>query len=259
MSLSLPPRLKAALAVLAASCAALAALAAPAAASSSKGDLRALWLLDEGRGQILRDSKGNNTKGVLGEGPSVDDRDPSWVAGMAPGTWALRFDGFQYVDIRSHPSLESESVTLAARVRAGGSPGQYRYVAGKGASSCEAASYALYTGGSGGLHFYVSDGQAFALSPGPGREIWDGQWHTVVGTYDGRDVRLYVDGQEVGSGTPTDVAVQYDLSTNRRFMIGGYGGTCSLFFRGDIDAVAVLRAALGPSEVAGVGELLSGR
>ena len=32
--------------------------------------------------------------------------------------------------------------------------------------------------------------------------VWDGKWHHVAGTFDGSTVRLYVDGVQVGTGTP---------------------------------------------------------
>ena len=57
-----------------------------------------------------------------------------------------------------------------------------------------------------GLEFYISQngGLTYAISPDAGAGIWDGNWHFVVGTYDGLNVRLYVDGKQVGNGTPVD-------------------------------------------------------
>lgn len=228
------------------------------AGAFTNGDLRALWLFDEGSGQVLKDSKGNNTKGVLGSTPGTDANDPSWVAGAVGGSSALSFDGDDFVDVRDSTTLESDAVTLAAVVRADRSPGAYRYVAGKGAAECKVASYALYTGPAGGLAFYISDGRTFTLSPDAGAGIWNGRWHTVVGTYDGSTVRLYVDGQEVGTGSPTRLSIVYGLSTSQGFSIGAYRGGCTLYFRGEIDGVAVLRQAVPASEIASVGSLVAG-
>lgn len=232
---------------------------APPASAFTRGDVRALWLLDEGQGQVLRDSKGNNTKGTLGSTAGLDNNDPTWVTGANGASSALSFDGDDFVDIRDSPTLESTAVTLAAVVRASGSPGVYRYVAAKGADSCEVASYALYTGPGGGLSFYVSDGSTFTASPNAGSTIWDGRWHTVVGTYDGSTVRLYVDGQQIGNGTPSTVSIDYGLRTTDRFSIGAYRGSCGLYFRGEIDGVAVLRKAVAATEIADVGNLFVGR
>ncbi len=43
-------------------------------------------------------------------------------------------------------------------------------------------------------------GLSYNISPDAGTNIWDGNWHSVVGTFNGSEVDLYVDGKEVGSG-----------------------------------------------------------
>jgi hypothetical protein len=115
-------------------------------------------------------------------------------------------------------------------------------VVSKGALQCEAASYGLYTGANGGLSFYISNGMSFTLSPDAGADVWDGRWHVVSGSFDGTTVRLHVDGEEVGSGSPSTVTTTYGLPEDR-FFIGDYRGFCGtpLGFVGDIDAVAVLQ------------------
>ena len=101
------------------------------------------------------------------------------------------------------PLLEPAHVTAEAWVRRSGSPGVFAYVLSKGASGCQAASYALYSGFEGGMTFYVHDGSNYRLSsPDAGSAVWDGRWHHVAGTYDGSLVHLYVDGVQIGSGTP---------------------------------------------------------
>ncbi len=201
------------------------------------------WLLDEGSGQVVRDRSGNGNHGTLGSSPSVDANDPSWVPGAIGGTSALRFGGDDFVTVPDSPSLESQRITVGAVVRASTSPGSYRYVASKGALLCETASYGLYTAASGGLAFYVSNASSFTVSPDAGVRVWDGRWHLVVGTYDGATVRLYVDGAEVGSGSPSTVVTAYGLPDDDRFYIGDYRGPCGspLGFVGDIDAVGVLQ------------------
>ena len=41
----------------------------------------------------------------------------------------------------------------------------------------------------------------------------------TVGTYDGVHVRLYVDGVEIGNGTPTNVGIRYGLPTHNYLVI----------------------------------------
>src|SRR6516225_7779375 len=141
------------------------------------------------------------------------------------GAWSFS-QGFGQV-VPDAPSLDSQQVTVGAIVRAGSSPGIYRYVAAKGAIQCFNPSYGLYTGTSGGLSFYVSDGpNSYTLSPDAGTGIWDGQWHVVVGTFDGSNVRLYVDGRQVGSGTPSTTTIDYTTPDSNQFAIGDYLGPC---------------------------------
>jgi Concanavalin A-like lectin/glucanases superfamily len=82
-----------------------------------------------------------------------------------------------------------------------GPPGADEYVLAQSANGCQAASYALFTGGEN-LVFYVYDGGTFFSSPDAGPGIWDGNWHLVAGTYDGQFVRMYVDGVETGAERP---------------------------------------------------------
>lgn len=218
-----------------------AVLAAPAEARSS--DLAGLWPLNEGAGQVARDWSFSGNRGILGSTELADVHDPSWVA--LPSLWfkrsALRFGGTHRVRVANAPSLEPDGITLAARVRST-SVGAYRYVASKGALSCETASYGLYTGAGGGLRFYVSDGASYTLSADAGSQLWDGRWHTVVGSFDGTSVRLVVDGAEVGAPAPASLSIGYGLPDSQDFFLGDYSGPCGspLGFVGDIDAAAVV-------------------
>src|SRR5262249_8863334 len=116
---------------------------------------------------------------------------------------AFQFDSKSSgVIVPDFPALDSANVTVEAWVKSAGVTA-YSYIVTKGAQGAAAASYALSTGAQGGLAFYVFNGTLFVLSPDAGKAIWDGNWHHVAGTYDGATVRLFVDGKEVGSGTPT--------------------------------------------------------
>ncbi|WP_310526781.1 LamG domain-containing protein [Nocardioides sp.] len=207
-------------------------------------DVAGLWPLNEGTGQRAYDWSGSGNTGQLGSTAQTDPQDPAWVALPRVG-WlrrsALRFDGSQYVRVANAPSLEPDGLTLAARVRSDG-PGAFKYVASKGALSCETASYGLYTGSNGGLQFYVSDGTNFTLSSNAGTAIWDGAWHTAVGVFNGRHVRLFVDGTEVGASVPATLAIGYGLPDGQDFLLGDYAGPCGspLGFIGDIDGAALI-------------------
>ena len=155
------------------------------------------------------------------------------------------------IDVPNSPSLQPPALTVMAWISHLGNPGGDSYIVSKGANGCQAASYALFTG-AGNLQFYVYDGGAFVPSPDAPSTVWDGNWHLVVGTFDGAAVRLYVDGVQVGTGTPRSLAISYALPDGQGFLIGAYLGSCSLGFTGSIDEVRLFNRALSPSEILSV-------
>jgi hypothetical protein len=229
--------------------AATAALAAlPSAASAADFPLVGWWPMNEGTGQVVRDWSGHGSNGVLGNSPGVDSQDPTWIRGVFLGS-ALRFDGGDLVQIPDSPGLNVSKVTVAAWVRNTASPGINRYILAKGSDQCVRASYGMYTSSNGGVAFYVSDHDQFYRSPEAPTSVWDGKWHNVAGTFDGTTVRLYVDGKQIGNGTPASGPIDYTLATGGG-LIGDYHGTdrdgvdCDLFMTGDIDGVQVWSQAL---------------
>ncbi|MGC4112499.1 MAG: LamG domain-containing protein [Nocardioides sp.] len=116
---------------------------------------------------------------------------------------------------------------------------------------------------------------SFTMSGGSGLEfrnqdtIWnDGQWHQVVGTYDGTaTISLYVDGQLVGSsvgtGSPVGLTSGYlrvgyaDMSKLQQ--VGVYGQNffqrtwpMSPFWQGTVDEPSVFGYAVSPAQVQGM-------
>ena len=109
----------------------------------------------------------------------------------------------------------------------------------KGSLGCDRSAYGLYSGWSGGMAFYVSSASEYTISPEvSSATVWDGAWHHVIGSYDGDRVRLWIDGSQVGAGTPTTMAIAY-TSGSRGIYIGTYRGSCDLGFNGAIDDVTV--------------------
>jgi Concanavalin A-like lectin/glucanases superfamily len=224
--------------------AALLAFAIAASPAAAEPSLVGQWHFDEGTGQTVSDSTGNGNNGTIISGTS-------WVPGRFGS--ALSFDGTNgRVLVKDNLALEPPtSVTMSAWVKAAGSPGDYRYIAAKGASDCTTASYALYTGPSGGLVFYVSKnrGTGFVRSPDAGKAIWDGSWHMAVGTYDGSSVRLYIDGRQVGDGTARAGSLEYVLPNSNDLFIGDYPACQPATFGGQIDELNIWKGALGEAAI----------
>ena len=217
-----------------------------AGTASASSPLSGWWRFDEGAGTVTHDSSGRGNAGALSGGAT-------WTPGYFGS--ALSFDGSAgSVDVPDSPSLEpSSAITVTAWVKAEGPEGDFDYIVAKGATQCMAASYGLYTGADGGLIFYVSRNLGFnyVLSPDAGPGVWDGNWHFVVGTYDGASVRLYVDGKQVGTGSPFTGSIGYGLPNGNDLFFGHYDGCAAHDFDGAIDEPTVWNRALTGPEVSG--------
>lgn len=217
------------------------------------------WHIDEGSGQKTLDSSGHAKHGQLGSTSGIDTNDPTWTIRRFD-TAALHFDGNDFFRVPYTKILEPRRISVEAWVRNLGSPGDVRYIVSKSSLDCAFSAYALYTGNDGGLAFYISDGVGYLESKNIDQSIWDGNWHHVVGTYDQKSIRLYVDGIEVGGGTPANFPIAYSAFSQKDLHVGHYerGITCypgvpdfaDFHFIGDIDEVRIWNRALTAEEVA---------
>jgi hypothetical protein len=222
--------------------AAIVALVVTAPASANAG-LSGWWPMYEGGGTTVHDLSGDHNNGTI--------TGAQWTTGYLGDGLAFNGNG-ENVDIQDSPLFEpSATLTVTAYVKALGSPGAYKYIVAKGGFGCTTGGYGLYTGPDGGLMFYVdhSDGATYTQSPDYGTSVWDRNWHFVVGTYDGSSVRLYVDGNQVGNGTPDNSPLAYNGPTNADLFIGHYEGCPGLDFTGSIDEPTVWTRALSASNV----------
>jgi len=84
--------------------------------------------------------------------------------------------------------------------------------------------------------------------------IGPGDWHHVVGTYDGTQLQLYVDGVAVGSPRPHTGTI-LPMPKGGFVAIGSEDGRRTndpnepRYFKGSIDEVGIYRRALTPDEV----------
>jgi hypothetical protein len=208
------------------------------------------WHFDEGAGQVATDASGHGNDAWLGAAMVSDAADPAWIAGHDGGS-ALAFGGADYVSVPDRAALEPGQVAVEAWVRRTGSPGAFRYVLANGSLGCERSAYGLYSGWSGGLAFYVSSSSSYFISPEVSAAmVWDGNWHHVIGSYDGDSVRLWIDGSKVGSGTAANVAIAYGTGSSGVY-VGIYRGSCNLGFDGAIDDVKVWDGAPPQTTVPG--------
>lgn len=220
--------------------AAIAFVPTPASAATSLGGF---WHLDESASTGAADESNNANHGTIDGATHSTGR-------FSRG---LTFDGVDdRVVIPRSASLEPATVTIEAWVRAPASPGAFRYIVANSAMGCLFPSYGLYTGADGGVAFAVS-GQDFdpsAISPAAAPEaIWNGAWHHIAGTFDGATIRLYVDGVQIGGGTPRTDPILYGMPDSTDTQFGMFGGTCALPYAGDLDEPRVWGRAMSATEI----------
>jgi hypothetical protein len=154
--------------------------------SATRADLVGWWRLDEGTGTTAYDSSGNGNDGtILGN--------PRWVAGKIGS--ALDFDGNgDYIDCGNDPIFNiTKEITLAIWVNANDiGNGQHNCWMGKGDNT-----YAIKHQSGNNLEFFIYDGTWHSTNYTTNINSLNGEWHHMAGTYDGSELKFYLDGEMV--------------------------------------------------------------
>ncbi len=192
--------------------------------------LAAHWALDGN----ATDSSGNGNDGTLNGAAT-------WAAAGKIGG-ALTLDGVDaYVDCGNGDSLNiPETITISAWVNpADANNGEHNPYVTKG-DHC----YALKHHSDGSIEFVIYDGGWFGAHL-PVDESFNGEWHHVAGTYDGLNVRLYVDGvlrQAIEHTGDIDAAT---FNVN----IGRNTENTDRLYEGLIDEVRIYNGVLSAAEI----------
>jgi hypothetical protein len=220
----------------------VALLASAPATATHQGGLVGHWPLD-----VVDDT--DSTPDVSGHGRHGDAASLEPVPGRFAGAQRFGDNASRVTLPEPDGAFEVARPSVLAWVMRSGAPGANRWVFAKGATECAFASYGLHTTAGGELRFMVrGPGGTVARSPAAGSDIWDGRWHAVAGTYDGSRVRLYVDGREVGDGSPMSAPVEYALPKSEP-TIGTLPGCDGTFADAAIDDVRVYARALGEADI----------
>ncbi len=203
------------------------------------------WTFNEGNGTVAYDSSGYDNNGQI----TFGNGNTKWSAGLF-GTTGLKFnsnwqnpESMNYeVTVPNNPILEPAAFTAEAWFRSAGTQGAYVNIIHKGAS----AYYGIST-----WTMHINNNILSLKIPTAGLSspaasssiILDGKWHHVAGTYDGSSVRLYVDGAEIGSGTPYTGGLVYNMAHTNDLSIGSW-------FNGYMDEVTLWDRALSAEEIA---------
>jgi hypothetical protein len=161
----------------------------------------------------------------------------------------LRCSGSNFVEIPDHPELEPANLTVEAWVLTERPPkdgDRRRWIVNKNINEWSDGHYALMVDGPRAGAY---------LNIGGGREnefvLWSdeaavpvGQWRHIAFTYDGADLRLFVNGQASGLTNVGRARVPGHTSLQIARRQDGYN-----FFSGGIDEVRIYRRALSGMEI----------
>jgi hypothetical protein len=217
----------------------LCGLALPAALPIPVRGLVAEFAFEEGEGRKLVDTSGFKQRA---RGAHVE-----WVKGHSG--WGLRFaDAGSAVRVSCRQSLNlDQAITLEAWVLPGPSSDESRIIIAKNDEYLLRLDKATE---GGRVSFFVQVGSpAVTWEPRVSSEgpLTPGVWHHVAGTWDGRRLRLYVDGEPQGETDRTG----YPNPNPYPVMVGNFeypschGGA----FGGVIDEVRIYRRALSAEQV----------
>ncbi len=192
---------------------ALSALSFSVAWADTTTGLVSHWKLDDGTGLVATDSVGGND-GIL-------QGDATWADGLFGG--ALLLDGAgDYVDCGSKPAFNiTDAVTLTAWVQA---RGDFAYpdwsgIIMRGGPNIDTFAF-YYNGPSQQLGFKTTGctPEWYATGANTAPALFDGDWHHVAATYDGKTKIVYLDAVVVGSIATTG---RIETSTGRLFLGAG--------------------------------------
>ena len=197
----------------------------PGAVAADDPELAAHYSFDEGTGAVAHDRSGNGNDGTITAA--------EWV--RSGDGYALAFNGKDsVVDCGNAPALDiTDAITVSAWVNPAALPTlpSEWIIVGK-----QQDYYALCYYMTGACWWYTSGGDNACQSP-----VSVGQWHHLAGTFDGRTMALYVDG-ELMLAKPTKYP-----AIKSRSALSLYIGPAP--FSGMIDEVKVYRRALDAAEI----------
>ena len=159
--------------------------------------------------------------------------------------YSFTFDGVDdIIEIPRSTDLEPVNITVSCWVNVSASGSHASgYFLNKMHTSGNSVSYGIYKPSA--PTFLIKVGGVTKYSPAYGTDIQGQGWHHLLGTYDGANIRLYVNGIEVGTGTAETGAIQY---TTEKAYIGSFE-SASLEINGKISNCSIFNEALTSTEV----------
>ncbi|MEW5760982.1 MAG: LamG-like jellyroll fold domain-containing protein, partial [Candidatus Thermoplasmatota archaeon] len=208
-------------------------------------ELVGFWKFDEGSGTIAKDSSYYSNNGNLNGFSDPPTTYSGWSGDCKLGS-CLRFDGSDdYVNCGNGASLNiTNALTIEGRLKLISNPsaGTYPEIVGK---STDYTGYALITtnGPKVSAHIGIGSGTWKEFTY---RDISLNTWYHIAETFDGSNVRFYINGVEQAD---SPIAYSGAIASNAaNLLIGKHYGQ-NWFVNGSIDNVRIYNRALSADEI----------
>ncbi|MEZ6120089.1 MAG: LamG-like jellyroll fold domain-containing protein [Pirellulaceae bacterium] len=210
--------------------------------------MAAFWPLNEGSGLVTADASGNLHQGQIGES--------QWGSGISgKGLW---FDGVNDFVDTGRWGFSSNAMTISGWIRADSFVGDYRdgrIVSKAVGDQAQDHTWMLSTIAQGAetrLRFRLNtDGHVDTLVANSGNLV-PGGWYHVAAVYDGDAMRLYLNGQAVGSLPKTGTIPE---NASVPVWIGNNPVSHAQPFHGAMDEMRIYRTALTALEITALAAL----
>jgi hypothetical protein len=199
-------------------------------AFSAEEGLIGYWKFDEGKGDVAGDSSGNKNDGKI-------IRNPEWVDGKFGK--ALKFDGGKTQKVEVPHSDSFADITNAITIETWINPANFNAWMSFGVKGD--ITYGMFINPSAYVRMHYSGGSTLDT---PANSIKANEWTHVVGTYDGKAVRIYLNG-EMKAELATNVAIPANTAS---FVIGGTQESRD-WFTGMVDEVKLYSRGLTEEEI----------
>ncbi|KKR82381.1 MAG: hypothetical protein UU29_C0014G0014, partial [Candidatus Daviesbacteria bacterium GW2011_GWA2_40_9] len=195
----------------------------------------AYWKFDDGQGTTTQDSAPSNNDGILS-----GTTKPTWTTeDQCISGKCLYFNGSTaYTAVSDNTALKPANITVSTWVRTPGVANSFIFY--KYNPSSPYQGYGLALDASNNPRFWVG-GNAWTAGT---IAVNDNKWHYLVATYDGTNVRIYIDG--VLNKTNAQTAT---LSYTINATIGAANSGASDIFKGYIDELKIYSYARTAAQV----------
>ena len=188
-----------------------------------------IWFFDEGKGGTAKDSSKNGNDGEI--------VDAEWVAGKFGE--ALKFAGGAHVAVGDFADYE-DKVSIVALIKTPAAPAWSDIIVGP-------CGDVILTLRDHKLNFAGQCAQPIPHNTWSTSLLNDDKWHHIGGTYDGKEVKVYIDGEEEASN-----AAAGPFKTGPKFI--GSRDDKQEAFTGLIDEIAFFNVALSEDDMKAIAE-----